>query len=64
MKKLIVDFKKQPEQIKHIKDTFAKKTDYDHIIDYDCSVHNKLGKPVLFFVESESGGRGGGIQNL
>ena len=52
MKKIIVDFKKQPEQIKQIKDTFAKKTDYDHIIDYNCSVHNKLGKPVLFFVKN------------
>ena len=49
MKKIILDFKKTARQIKKLRDTFAKKQDYDHIINYDCMAYNKLNKPVLFF---------------
>ena len=52
MKKIIADFKLNEYQLKQYINTFAKKEDYDTIIDYDCEVVNKLGEPVLFFIKN------------
>jgi|TARA_R110000824_G_scaffold349730_1_gene536588 hypothetical protein len=52
MKKIIVDFKLDEYEEKQLYEKFAKKEDYDHVIDYDCQVKNKTGKPVLTFVKN------------
>ena len=51
MKKLIADYKLSEYELKQYVNTFAKKEHYDHIIDYDCEVYNKIGKPVLVFIK-------------
>lgn len=52
MKKIIADYKLIGSQIKKFEGRFAKKTDYDTVINYDCEVYSKTGKPILFFIKN------------
>ena len=52
MKKIISDYKLIGNQIKKIEGKFAKDNDYDTVIDYDCEVYSKTGKPILFFIKN------------
>ena len=52
MKKLIADYKISEYEVSQLEKNFADKSHYDHVIDYDCEVFNKTGKPVLTFVKN------------
>ena len=41
MKKIIADYKLIGNEIKKIEGKFAKESDYDTVIDYDCKVYSK-----------------------
>jgi len=52
MKKIELDYKLNKYDCKQLLGTFAKNSDFDTIIDFNCSAYNKLGQPVLFFVKN------------
>lgn len=52
MKKVIAEYILSDFEIKNLVNTFAVKGNYNHIIDYDCEVLTKTGKPVLSFVKN------------
>tara|TARA_R100001463_G_scaffold136315_2_gene201408 strand:+ start:1012 stop:1932 length:921 start_codon:yes stop_codon:yes gene_type:complete len=52
MKKIIADYKLIGNEIKKIEGKFAKESDYDTVIDYNCEVYSKTGKPILFFIKN------------
>jgi len=52
MKKITAEYKLIGTGLNNLIGTFAKKEHYDHVIDYDCQVYTKTGKPVLTFVKN------------
>ena len=52
MKKVIAEYKIADHELNELEGSFALKEHYDHLIDYDCRVFAKTGKPVLAFVKN------------
>ena len=52
MKKLIAEYKLSEIEVSNLEGEFADESHYDHIIDYDCKVYTKAGKPVLVFIKN------------
>ena len=55
MKKLIAEYKISEYEVGKLEGEFADKSHYDHVVDYDCEVYTKTGKPVLFFIKNYIG---------
>ena len=52
MKKIIANYKITGRELAKKEGQFAKTKDFESIIDYDCEVYSKTGKPILFFIKN------------
>ena len=52
MKKIIAEYKLQEQELSNLEGEFADKSHYDQVIDYDCEVYTKTGKPLLVFIKN------------